>query len=85
MAEFLSPVVGVIVNAMALFGAVSAVALALHLYRKKREVPAGSFQSDTLRKHIDNAAKTEQTAIESAVSGDNAADALAKLGNERRG
>ncbi|QDP48303.1 MAG: hypothetical protein Unbinned4944contig1000_27 [Prokaryotic dsDNA virus sp.] len=84
MTEFVSPIIGLIVNAMALFGAISAIALVLHIYRKRREDSSDSFADENLRNHIDDTAKTEQKAIEKAVSGKSPADDLAKLGNDRR-
>ena len=77
--------VGHIINALAGVGvACVAYFIIVMVRRRSGEVAAESSADENLRNHIDEQAKRQQTAIERAVNGDDAADELAALGNQRR-
>ena len=68
-----------------LIGAAAVVVMAYKLGRSKTpQKPADGALLDSVRADIAEQGKTQQTAIQDALTGENPADDLAGLGNERR-
>ena len=68
-----------------LIGAAAVVVMAYKLGRSKTpQKPADGALLDSVRAGIAEQGKTQQTAIQDALTGENPADDLAGLGNERR-
>ena len=87
MPDVLRSVMGWIVKALASVGVVALIAWIGRLLGKLQETaenPSGSIVEAQLRHHIDQDEKTRQAAIEDAATSDDAAAALAALGNRRR-
>ena len=87
MPDVLRGVMGWIVKALASVGVIALIAWIGRLLarlQKTAENPSGSIIEARLRHHIDQDEKTRQAAIEDAATGDDAAAALAALGNQRR-
>ena len=83
--------VGNIVNGLAMIGAAGVVVLIVFLKRKLdpqlselRDVDVSRVPSRIARRHIEAVAKTQESAIEGALTAQNPAESLATLGNERR-
>ena len=83
--------IGQVIQAFAMIGVAGVVYVVTRLLGKKpqiartREVPPERVLHDTLTAHINDQAKREQKEVSRAVNGDSAADALAEIGNRRRG
>lgn len=87
MPDVLRNVMGWIVNLLASVGVVALIAWIGRLLARVQETaenPSGSIIEAQLRHHIDQDEKTRQAAIEDAATSDDAAAALAALGNRRR-
>ena len=68
-----------------LIGAAAVVVMAYKLGRSKTpQKPADGALLDSVRADIAEQGKTQQAAIQDALTGENPADDLAGLGNERR-
>ncbi len=67
---------------------IGAAVLAVFAYRsgrsKSAQVPADAVLIDSVRADIAEQGETRQGAIQDALTGENPADDLARLGNERR-
>ena len=87
MPDMVGEIIGRIIDALAMIGAAGLVFAIIRGLRKTNgfgEVSAQSSADQKLRQHIDERAKRQQEAIERAVNGDDAAEELAVLGNQRR-
>lgn len=73
------------IDLLVLLGAAAMAVIAYKLGRTKPpEKAPDRVLLDSVRDDIAEDGKTQQTAIEDALTGDDPANALAKLGNERR-
>ena len=77
--------IGHVIDLLVLLGAAAMAVIAYKLGRTKTpEKAPDRVLLDSVRADIADDGKTRQTAIQDALTGENPADALAKLGNERR-
>ena len=88
MPSVMGDLIGHTVNALAVIGVACLIWFAVRAaWRrlKPAQDASAAIVAAQMRQHIEDQAKRRQAAIEAAVSGDNPADDLADLGNERRG
>ena len=86
MPEGISALVGHIINALAMVGVAALAFMVGKLMRKKSaQMASEGIIAAQMRVHIDQEAKRRQTEIQEALSDDDPAAQLEKLGNRRRG
>ena len=83
--------IGQVIQAFAMMGVAGVVYVLTRVFRKRQsfselpEVPPERVLHEKLTQHILDHAKQEQAAVTEAVNSDSAAEALAEIGNRRRG